>query len=130
MHNKYIKLFEELARATAVSAEQVMDYDKQKGDDKGFEAAQVMRDNFEELKDRIIQADDDYKMNKSDAAKLTVGTLIIVNQLQDRIESLKKALTGYQTDVLPKLQAVVDESKNDEEAQAKAEEKFSIIEEK
>jgi len=28
MHSKYIELFKEIANATAISAEQVMDYDK------------------------------------------------------------------------------------------------------
>jgi len=39
MDKKYIELFKEIASSTASSAEQVMDYDKAKGDDKGFEAA-------------------------------------------------------------------------------------------
>jgi hypothetical protein len=52
-----------------------------------------------------------------------------MNQLNDRITALKKAMTGYQTDVMPKLQDIVDNTKTNEEAMAMAEEKFSIKEE-
>ena len=67
-------------------------------------------------------------MNKSDAARLLVGAMIQVNQLQDRINNLKKAMTGYQTDVIPKLQEIVD-AENDEAASKIADEKFIIKEE-
>ena len=122
MDKKYITLFKELAQATAASAEQVMDYDRQKGDDKGLEAATVMRNDFQELVTRIV---DDFQLNKNDAARLLVGSMIQVNQIQDRIESLKKAITGYQSDVIPKLQEVVN-AENDESAVEIANNKFVI----
>lgn len=68
-------------------------------------------------------------MSKSDSAKLLVGTMIIVNQTRDKITALKQALTGYQTDLVPKLQSIVDEAQNDEDASKMAEEKFIIKEE-
>lgn len=123
MDKSYITLFNELARATAVTSEQVMDYDHGKGDEKGFQTAMTMRDDYEALKDRINET---YEMNKTDAAKLLVAAYIQISQLQDRIEALKKALTGYQTDVLPKLQLIVDEAKTDEEATKMANEKFIV----
>ena len=126
MHNKYIQLFKELAKATAVSAEQVMDYDKQKNDEKGLAAAETLRDDFNALYDKIAAKDFDGILEKADFARLLVGTLIIVNQLNDRITALKKALSGYQTDIIPKLQEIVDNAKDDEEAMKIAEEKFII----
>ena len=103
MDKKYIELFRELARTTAVSAEQVMDYDKANDDEKGFDTAKTMRDDFEALYDRL---DENYQMNKADAAKLLVGVMIQLNQVQDKINAFRKAVTGYQSDVIPKLQNI------------------------
>lgn len=125
MDKKYIELFKTLAQATAVSAEQVMDYDKAQGDEKGLQTATTMRDDFQELFDRI---NEDFILSKGDAARLLVGAMIQVNQLQDRINALKKAMTGYQTDVIPKLQEIVDNAENDEMANQMANEKFIIKE--
>lgn len=123
MDKKYIELFKSLAQATAVSAEQVMEYDKAKEDEKGLQAATTMRDDFQELFDKI---NEDFILSKSDAARLLVGAMIQVNQLQDRINNLKRAMTGYQTDVIPKLQEIVDNAKDDEMANQMADEKFII----
>lgn len=123
MDKKYIDLFRELARATAVSAEQVMDYDKAQEDEKGFETAKIMRDDYEALYDRLTE---DYEMNKADAAKLLVGVMIQLNQLQDKITAIRKATTGYQTDIIPKLQEIVDKTETDEDAAKMANEKFII----
>jgi len=129
MDKKYITLFKDLAQATASSAEQVMDYDREKGDDKGFETATTMRDDFQELADRISKAGDDYTMTQADSAKLLVAAMIQLNQVQDRINNLKNAVVGYQTDVIPKLQEIIDNAKEDETATKMANEKF-IIEDK
>jgi hypothetical protein len=99
-----------------------MEYDRAKDDQKGLETATIMRDDFQDLVSKI---DDGYILNKGDAAKLLVGAMIMANQLQDKIDSLKKALTGYQTDVIPKLQLVVD-APSEEDAHQLAEEKFIL----
>ena len=127
MDKKYITLFKDLAQATASSAETVMDYDREKNDQKGLETAQIMRDDFQDLANRIDTTE--YIITKSDAAKLLVGAMIITNQLQDRINGLKKAMTGYQTDVIPKLQEIVNNANTDEEANELANKKFIIEEE-
>ena len=129
MDKKYITLFKELAQATAASAETVMDYDRDKGDQKGLDTATIMRDDYQALAESLSNLDEEYQINKADVAKLLVGAMIMTNQLQDRINNLKKAVTGYQTDVIPKLQKIVDEAKNDEEVTKMANELF-IIEDK
>lgn len=125
MDKKYIELFKELAQSTVISAEQVMEYDKEKNDEQGYATAEMMRANYTELLERIKETKENYTLDKPDAAKLVVAALIIVNQLQGRIEALKRAMSGYQTDVIPKLQAVVD-TEDDEAAIKIAEEKFVI----
>jgi len=123
MDKKYITLFKNLAQATAASAEQVMDYDKTKGDEKGFETAQIMRNDYQELTDRVT---DDFVLTKNDAARLLVAAMIQTNQLQDRMNLLRQAMTGYQSDVIPKLQEIVDKAETDEDAIKMANEKFII----
>ena len=124
MDNKYITLFKDLAQATASTAETVMEYDRQKNDEKGLETATIMRDDYQNLADKIATTKD-YVLDKADAAKMLVAAMIQVNQVQDRINNLKKAMTGYQTDVIPKLQEVVD-AEDDEAASKLANEKFII----
>lgn len=126
MDKKYVTLFQELAQATAVTSETVMDYDRQKGDDKGLETATSMRNDFQELTDRIKAAGDEYIPTKNDAAKLLVAAMIQANQIQTRIENLQKAMAGYQTDVVPKLQEIVDNAKDDDDARKIANEEFII----
>ena len=128
MDKRYITLFRDLAQATAASAESVMDYDREKGDEKALETATTMRDDFQALTDKINEAGDAYEMDKSDVARLLVGAMIQVNQLQDRINNLKKAMSGYQTDVVPKLQAILDGATDDAVAIQMANEKFIIQE--
>lgn len=126
MDKKYITLFKELAKAVAVSAETVMEYDRGKGDEKALETATTMRDDYQNLFETISNSGDDYSPTKVEAAKLLVGTMIMVNQLQDKINNLKKAVTGYQNDIIPKLQYIVDNANTDEDAYQMANEKFII----
>ena len=125
MDKKYVTLFKELAQATAASAETVMDYDREKGDEQGLKTATIMRDDYQDLVSRIDVTE--YVISKADAAKLLVGAMIMTRQLQDRINNLKSAMAGYQTDVIPKLQEIVD-AETEEEAQQIANGKFIIQE--
>ena len=122
MDSKYITLFKELAQATAASAETVMEYDRSINDEEGLKTATTMRDDYQELADRITEG---YVPNKNDSAKLLVGAMIQVNQIQDRINNLKKALAGYQSDIIPKFKEII-EVENDEAAIELANEKFII----
>ena len=127
MDKKYIELFKELARATAVAAEQVMDYDKEKKDDKGFDTAKMMRDDFEALYEKISAETFDGELTKAEYAKMLVGCYVIVGNLQDRIVALQKAVAGYQTDIVPKLSKII-EADTEEAAQTLAKELLVISE--
>ena len=113
MDKQYIKLFQELTQTTAVLAEQVMDYDHQKDDTKGFETAQSMRDDFQNLHDKIAAEDFDGNLTKSDYAKLLVGAYIVTSQVKERIKILKSAITGYENDLIPALQKIIDSSEEE-----------------
>lgn len=113
MDKKYIELFTELAHATEVSAEQVMEYDKSKDDTRGYETAQLMRDDYSKLYDKLRAEDFNGELTKEEFARILVGCHIVVGQLQDRITALKRAITGYQTDLIPKLDKIVQAEPED-----------------
>ena len=125
MDKRYVILFKDLAQATAATAEQVMEYESQQNNEKGMTDATTMRNNFQNIADKIVE--ENYTMSKIDAANLLIGALIQTNQLQTRIDTLKKAMTGYQTDIIPKLEQIVD-AKEDEDVTKKANELFVIEE--
>ena len=124
MDKKYIDLFKTLAQATAATAEQVMDYDRSKNDQKGLETSTIMRDDYQDLADRIDV--EGYVPTKNDIAKFWVAATIQTQQLQDRIDNLKKAMVAYQTDLLPKLDEIVERARDDEDAANLANEKFIL----
>ena len=86
-----------------------------------------MRDDFSALYDKIKSETFDGILTQADYARLLVGCYIIVGNLQDRMNALKKSIAGYQSDLVPKLSKVI-EAKTDEEAQAIADSQFIIKE--
>jgi hypothetical protein len=126
MDKKYVQLFKELTRATAVASEQVMDYDKSKNDEEGLKAAQRLRDDYENLNQEIVEGGDEWVPDKSQATKLLLASMIQITQLKDKIEALHKAMVGYNTDLVPKLQEIVDTAADDEAAKKMANEKFIL----
>lgn len=128
MDKTYLTLFKELARATEIAAEQVMEYDHKKGDEKAEETAQIMREDYIQLHDKLSKEDFDGILTKKEYAKLLAAAFIVSNNLKDRMTGMRKALAGYETDVIPKLSAIVDNTTTDEEAQKMAEETFILKE--
>ena len=129
MDKSYIKLFTEIVHTTEILAERVMELNHTQNDTKGEATAKTMRDDFSKLYDKMRDEKFDFNsLTKAEYAKLLVGTLIVVNNIEDRITGEKKALNGYKTGVIPKLQRIVDECKTDEEAITLAMELFKIDE--
>ena len=124
MDKKYLQLFKELARATAVSAEQVMEYNHTLHDDDGEETARIMRDDYQKLYDKMADKEFDGTLTKAEFARLFVGAYIMINQLNTRLTTIKNAIKGYETDIVPKLQKIIDAT--DEDYAKIAEEIFII----
>ena len=125
MDNKYISLFSELTKTNIMFAEQVEKYDRQLNDEKGANNAQLMREDFMLLDNRIA---DGSILQKNDYAKLLVCALTVSNSLLEKIKTYRTALQGYKTDLIPKLQRIVEETSTDEEAQNLANELFETLE--
>lgn len=127
MDKTYLTLFTELAHASEVIAEQVMELNKSHQDDKGIETAQIMRDDFAQLYDMMRKEGfDPNTLGKREYAKLLVGAIIAANQLDNKIKAEKKALDGYKIDTIPKLERIVNETNSQEEIQALSNELFAV----
>lgn len=126
MHEKYLILFKELAKATEIIAEQVIEYDHQKKDENGEKTASIMRKDFADLNDRLDNKD--YQITLADYAKLFVAAYVVSNNLESKIKNEQLALDGYNNDLIPKLSRITSETKTDEEAQKLAFELFQIKE--
>lgn len=103
MDKRYIELFTLIAQTTANIAEQVMEEHKKNNEEKGYQTAETMRNDFLDLHDKLGT---DEVLNKADYARLLVGTIIVTNQLDARIKSEQKALQGYKIDIIPKLDQI------------------------
>ena len=127
MHQKYAELFTELVHSAELIAEQVMEYDKKKNDEKGMKTAQIMRDDYAKFYDKIRAKDFDFStLKKADYAKILVATFIIANNMQDQITNMQNVLNGYQQDIIPKLQKVMKVEEEDKMAEM-ANEVFQIM---
>lgn len=103
MDKRYVELFTLIAQTTANLAEQVMEEHKKNNEEKGYQTAETMRNDFLDLHDKLKT---DEVLNKADYARLLVGAIIITNQLDARIKSEQKALRGYKIDIIPKLDQI------------------------
>lgn len=127
MNEKYLELFRGVCQATEILAERVLDYSKTKNDEKTVETSEVMRQDYSSLHDRLRAEDfNPETLTKSDFIKFYVGVLIVINNMQDQIDTLNKSINGYKIDVMPKLQQIVNGTENDEEARKLANELFQV----
>lgn len=127
MTKGYINTFLELARNNASTAEFVMEYYREKDNPTELENMTQIRNDYQELADKINAAGEGYVLTKQDAAKLLIGAIIFSGQLRDKIANYQKALAGFQTNIIPTLQEIVD-IVDDATADRVASQKF-IIEE-
>lgn len=125
MDKKYLELFSLISQTVSNLAEQVMNDHQDKGETKEQETAQVMRDDYLALHDKLVE---NQELNKADFARLLVGAIIVTNQLEARIKNEQQALDGYKLDIVPKLDRI--NNAKEEEVTSLAEELFQIKPEK
>ena len=130
MDKKYLDLFIQITQTVAVLAENVMDLNKKDNDEKGYETAKIMRDDFQNLHDKISEKNFDFNsLTRADFAKFLVGAIIIMQNLEEKVKNIQTAIQGYKIDTIPKLDRIVNETKTDEESITIANELFQIIDE-
>ena len=125
MDKKYLELFSLISQTVSNIAEQVMNDHQDKGETKEQETAQVMRDDYLALHDKLVE---NQELNKADFARLLVGAIIVTNQLEARIKNEQQALDGYKLDIVPKLDRI--NNAKEEEVTSLTEELFQIKPEK
>jgi len=106
MDKKYQELFSLVAQNVANTAEQVMELHKNNNEENEYKTAEVMRDDFLNLKDKLTS---DENLEKADYARLLVGAIIVTNQLENKIKNEQNALQGYKIDIIPKLDQINNE---------------------
>lgn len=112
MNKQYIELFKEVSNMASILAEQVMDFDKANNDDQGYSTASVMRDDYAELYDKLRDDAFDIKtLTKNDYIKLLAAAMIVASNIEDRITIQQKAVTGYRTILMPKLDQLITDGK-------------------
>lgn len=130
MDKKYLQLFKEMTKTMTILSERVMDFNHDKEDVKGEETAQIMRDDYQALYDKMSQPNfNPSTLERADYAKFLVATFVIIQNIEDQIKEKQKAVEGYKIDLMPKLERVVNETDTTEEAKQLAEEIFQIIDE-
>ena len=126
MDDKYLKLFINIAHATMVIAQQVINLNHEQNDEQGEKTAQIMHDDFEKLYNKLSADNFNAEtITKNEYAKLLVGTLIIINNLKEKINNEQKAIQGYEKELYPKLQKIID-APEDEDITTLAAELFKI----
>lgn len=118
MDRRYKDLFLLISQTIANTAEKVMDLHKDNNEEKEFETAQTMRDDYLNLHDKLSETD---VLSKADYARLLVGAIIVVNQIEGKIKAEQKALDGYKFDIIPKLDQINNEMDEEKIVQLAAE---------
>lgn len=127
MNERYIKLFTELAHSLELLTERAIEEEKGTGDNKALTSAITMRKNYMSIYDKL-RGNKITDLAMSDFAHLYVAGGILINQLESKRKALEVAIQGYKLDILPKLNRILNETKNDEDAIKLANELFSIEE--
>lgn len=126
MHKKYQEVFQALADAATSSAEIALKYEKTKENKQRIDTADEMREKYLALSNKIQAAGKEYIPTKDDITLLLIASIIVSKQLESQMENIKKAIAGYQTDIIPKLQQILNECENDFEVASKLEQMFII----
>ena len=122
MDKKYNQLFTLITQVVSDIAEQVMTAHKGDEDPTQYNAATTMYTDYLALNKKLKEIQ---PLTKPDYARLLIGSVMVITQLESRIKNDEAALTEYKEDLLPKL-GEINEADTEEEAIKLAEELFSI----
>lgn len=106
MDKKYQQLLSAIARSVEILAEKAMELHHKEGDHKGFETASEMRNKYSRLHDLLEK--EQVKLSREDFITLYIGAGLVIKQIEGKIHRDRLALKGYQTDLIPKLEEIVN----------------------
>lgn len=130
MHERYIELFGEVARVMTLLLENALEYNYQQKDKEGIETATTMRDKYIHLQDKVQSKDfDPATLTRVEYIEFLIGFLTIAQNIEERIKRDELALNGYKTLMIPKLEKIMNETENDEQAKILSAEIFQTLEE-
>lgn len=107
MDTRIKQLFQTICERMAVTAEIAANDKSTVVDMKNQKNAFLMRDNFQDLKDKLAT---DEPLTKKDYISLYAGAQLMTRQLDANINVWRKTRQQYQEWVIPKLKQVVDET--------------------
>lgn len=111
MNEQYLKLFKEIANTIETLAEDSLKSNNENA------AANEMKERYSALYN-LLQ--DGGALSRNDFISILIGVTVIVNRIKAHIESEKKVIDNYEALIIPKLNRVILETSNDEEAIKKA----------
>lgn len=115
MNIKYKELFIAIAEGAASLAETAMEIEQKQN--QTSKAAETMRNNFNELRDKLIN---DESLSSKNIADLYLGATILANNFDNQIKKIRVVQSLYRDNLIPKLKDCIkspieDRSKNFEE---------------
>lgn len=118
MDKQFSNLFLQVVTNCEVAAEESRDQDNP--------AAEELREKFGALRDKLT-ADPNATLTRSEYLQILVGCMIVKNQLLTEILKYQETVQHYSMVVIPRLERIMNETKNDAEAAALAKEIFQTI---
>ena len=114
MDKNYKKLFITICESMEAIAENAMSQSKSKNNFQDYKTAQEMRSRYSRIHDLLTSKKIDYIPTKEDFNAISIGTVLIIKQIEKQLSERQLALKGYKEDLLPKLQEVLKCKTNDE----------------
>ena len=133
MNKSYQHLFEEMCKTAETLAEQVLEYNMKTNNQEGSETAQHLRDSFGQLADSIEKANKNNQplsFSINQYRMLLAAAYTMRTHLETYMNNVKKAIDGYNIDIIPKLARMVDEGKDEQKIKELEKEIFDFSEEK
>ena len=121
MDKQHSELFAEIVKQAAALAEQVAEYDRAQSDEHGEQVALTMRDDYNQLFDKM---NGNNVLLRNAYAKILAATYIITNSLEGKKTQIEKAIHGYKVDIIPKLNRIITETSTDDDANEMASQLF------
>lgn len=114
MDELYQVLFTKIVQDSITLTEHLINASKAKKDSNGEIMSQKLFDDFSALLEKLTN--DSNTLTKFDYTKLLVGTLMIINSLQEKILEYQQVINHYEKTLIPGLQKIANSTTEDIES--------------